>query len=275
MKIRKVVLLACLVCLSMQFHAQRKYVYRKDRFFVGSFVGMNFTQPIVSDRYNVLVQTPQSAPGDFEKKYKTLAQNRGGNYGLYVSFAYTKYFSLIIQPGFRSQRFNYMTSYSWEDTLNVTNINKEMLHRQKISNVSIPVLTRWDFTTRHFSPFLQVGLSADFIYFANKSIYYDTKIDGEVDRKSANQSSVGDFTNHMRKINVGLVGGGGITYYRESFAMTLASNVKYGLRNVIDDQKRYADFTGFGVEYLDVMDQFKLLDLDIQLTLMIPIHKKW
>jgi hypothetical protein len=83
------------------------------------------------------------------------------------------------------------------------------------------------------------------------------------------------MTAHLNRFNVYVVGGAGISYYREQFAISLSGNIRYGLRTTIDPFERYSDYTGMASEYLDVQDKFNLLTMDIMLTLMVPIHKKW
>jgi len=253
----------------------RKHFYRKDNYYIGTSLGFGFTQPIIHERYNILEPTLQSAATDFDKKYEGLFQNIGGNYGLHFSFVYTRLFSVVCQPTFQTQRFSYMTNYSWSDSLSGGEVYKEFLHRQKISNLCIPIMGRLDFSSRKFSPFLQAGLSADIVYFGSKIIYSDAYIDGEVDRKSAGHSNVAEITQHLNRFNVSLLAGAGFVYYHEDFALSISGNIKYGMRPTINDSKRFEDFSGFAAPYLDVFDQVKLLNLDFLITAMVPLHKKW
>lgn len=261
--------------INHSFGQSRKHIYRKDRYYFGTSLGLGFTQPIVKERFNILEPTPQSANTDFDKKYGNLFQNGGGNYGLHISFSYTRLLSLICQPTFQTQRFSYMTNYHWSDSISGGEVYKEFLHRQKISKLCIPVIARMDFTTRQFSPFIQAGLSADILYFGSKIIYSDAYIDGEVDRKSAGHSSVAELTQHLNRFNVALVGGAGVSFYRENFALTLSGNLRYSLRPAFSDLRRFEDYTGFAAPYLDVFDKVNLLNLDFLVTASVPIHKKW
>ena len=253
----------------------RKHQYRKDRYFFGIQLGTGFMQPIIGERYSLLQATPESANKTYDKQYGHLFQNSGGIYGLHGSFAFTKLFSVLTQPCFQTQRYSYLTNYHWADTILGGELYKELLHRQKIANLRIPVLARMDFSARRFSPFVQAGLSLDIAYFASQIIYSDNYIDYQVDRKTANPSTLAEMTPHVNKVNVYAVGGAGCTYYREQFAVSLSGNIRYGLRSSINDQNRYADYTGFATEFLDVQDQFNLLNLDLMVTVMVPIHKKW
>ena len=262
--------------IAVQVEAQsRKHQYRKDRYFFGVTMGSGFTQPIIQERFSLLETTPQSANENFDKKYGNLFQHAGGIYGLHFSFAFTKLFSVVSQPCFQTQRYNYMNNYHWSDTITGGEVYKEFLHRQKINNIRIPILARMDFSARRWSPFIQAGLSADIAYFASKQIYTDNQVDRSVDRKTAVSSNVSEMTAHLNRFNVYAVGGAGISYYREQFAISLSGNVRYGIRTTIDPFERYSDYTGMASEYLDVQDKFNLLTMDIMLTLMVPIHKKW
>ena len=104
--------------IAVQVEAQsRKHQYRKDRYFFGVTMGSGFTQPIIQERFSLLETTPQSANENFDKKYGNLFQHTGGIYGLHFSFAFTKLFSVVSQPCFQTQRYNYMNNYHWSDTI--------------------------------------------------------------------------------------------------------------------------------------------------------------
>lgn len=257
------------------FAQSKKHQYRKDRYFFGINLGAGFTQPIIDERFSLLEPTPQSASKDYEKQYGNLFQNGGGVYGLHASFAFTPQFSVLTQPCFQTQRYSYMNSYHWSDTIMGGEVYKEFLHRQKISSVRIPFLLRFDFSRLRFSPFVQTGLSMDIAYFASKQVFSDNYIDNDVDRKSATSSSVAEFTPHLNRFNVAVLGGGGISYYREHIAFSLSGTLSYNLRTSINEFNRYADYTGMATEYLDVQDKFNLLSLNILATVMVPLHKKW
>lgn len=275
MRFRFFILTAFLLGSFLVTAQSKKHQFRKDRYFFGVNMGTGFTQPVIRERFSLMETTPESANENFDKKYGNLFQNSGGIYGLHFSFAFTKLFSVVSQPCFQSQRYSYMNNYHWADTIMGGEIYKEFLHRQKINNIRIPIMARMDFSARRWSPFIQVGLSADIAYFASKQIFSDNYIDNKVDRKTAVSSNVSEFTQHLNRLNVYALGGGGLSYYREQFAMSLSANLRYGLRTTIDPLERYADYTGMAAEYLDVQDKFNLLNLDIMLTLMVPIHKKW
>ena len=266
---------AILLSVQWAFGQSNRHQYRKDRYFFGINVGTTFTQPILRERFSLLQATPQSAQKDFDKHYSHLFSNVGGAYGLHGSFAFTPQFSVLTQPCFQTQRYSYMNSYHWSDTIMGGEVYKEFLHRQKISSIRIPILLRFDFTRLRFSPFVQTGISADIAYFASKQVFSDNYIDQKVDRKSATSSSVAEFTPHLNRFNVAVLGGAGIAYYREHFAVSLSGTLSYNLRTSINEFNRYADYTGMATEYLDVQDKFNLLSLNILATVMVPLHKKW
>ena len=120
-----------MLLISVQVEAQsRKHQYRKDRYFFGVTMGSGFTQPIIQERFSLMETTPQSANENFDKKYGNLFQHGGGIYGLHFSFAFTKLFSVVSQPCFQTQRYNYMNNYHWSDTITGGEVYKEFLHRQ-------------------------------------------------------------------------------------------------------------------------------------------------
>lgn len=260
--------------ISFSGTAQKKYsVYRKGRMYLGLLGGMNFTGTQVVEDYSLLVTTPQSSAtiADGKKDYQSLFKNKGSQFGLYFSYSFTRHLSAVFEPSYQTGSFHYLTAYSWSDTVNSADFSMEMMHQQKLSGINLPLMARWDFTFSQFSPYVQAGIFANFNHQAKKTIFYDYTVDGNVDKKTADQTGEADMTRHFNKANFGMVAGVGFTYFANYFAIGLESNFRYGFRSMVNDQNRYADYTGFGTQYLDVPDQLKFLTLDIQLILIFPI----
>lgn len=274
MMLNRILVLLPVFLLSFNGMTQTKYsVHRKGRIYLGISGGMNFSKTHVVKDYNLLMITPQSSANntDSEKDYQPLFKNKGSQFGLYFSYSFKKNLAIVFQPAYQTMSFNYRTAYSWSDTVNGSDFSMEMMHQQKLSGVNLPLSVRWDLTSSQFCPYLQGGIFANFRTQAKKTIFYDYSIDEEVDKKTADKTGEADLTEHINKANFGLTAGIGFTYFANYFAISLESNFRYGFRSIVNDQNRYADYTGFSVQYLDVMDQLKLMNLDIQLTVMFPI----
>lgn len=252
--------------------AQTKYtVHRKHKAYIGLVGGMNFSRtPVVKD-YSILVQTPQSGGEEKEKEYEPLFRNKGSQFGLYFSYNVTKKLSIVFEPAYQNSSFNYLTSYAWTDTVNSSNFSMEMMHQQKLSGISLPLLARYDFSVSQFSPYVQAGIFSSLRHHARKTIFYDYTIDADVDKKTSDRSGETDLTQHIYKGNFGLMAGAGVTYFSNYFAISLESNFSYGFRSFVNDQNRYADYTGLSAEYLDVLDQLKFMNLNFQLSIIFPI----
>lgn len=272
--LKRMLFLLPVFLLSLNGMAQKKYtVHRKNRIYLGLSGGMNFSATQVVKDYHLLMPTPQSSGNnnDEEKDYQSLFKNRGSQFGLYFSYSFKNNLAVVFEPAYQTSSFNYRTAYSWSDTVNGSDFSIEMMHQQKLSSVNLPILVRWDFTISQFSPYVQGGIFANFNHQARKTIFYDQTIDEEVDKKTTDQTGATDLTRHINKANFGLSAGVGFTYFANYFAISLESNFRYGFRSIVNDQNRYADYTGLSVQYLDVMDQLKIMNLDIQLTIMFPI----
>lgn len=274
MMFNRISLLLLVFLFSLNGSAQKKYtVHRKDKIYIGLLGGMNFSSTHVVKDYSLLMTTPQSSTNnaDAEKDYQKLFKNKGSQFGLYLSYSFSKNLSVVFEPSYQTNSFNYLTAYSWSDTVNGSDFSMEMMHQQKLSGVNLPLLVRYDFTVSQFSPYVQAGIFTNFMHQAKKTIFYDYTIDGEVDKKSADQTGEADLTNHINKANFGLSAGVGFTYFANYFAISLESNFQYGFRSMVNDKNRYADYTGFSAQYLDVLDQLKLMNLNFQLSIMFPI----
>lgn len=252
--------------------AQDYHVYRKNKVFIGIYGGVNFSLPLVTKSHSVLLSEP-SGDAENEKTYGPLKSNLSNQFGFYFSYGFSNHFSLVLQPGYHSYRFDYLTNYSWNDTVEQMNVAKEMKHRQTLSYFTVPVLVRWDFLKTRFTPYLQLGVYADILHKGNKTIYMDETIDGDVDHKRAQSKTASvDITDHLQKWNAGAIGGIGFSYYAKHFNIGLECNYRHGFLPIINNRNRYADLTGLTTQYLDVFDQMQLRNIHVQLHITFPVH---
>lgn len=252
--------------------AQKHTVYRKNRVFLGLYGGVNYSLPKITEEHHILIPDPQSSDALSEKEYGKLFQNGSHQFGMYFLYSMTRRFSLVFQPAYYTYEFKYRTAYAWSDTVDHMNFEREMHHDQKVSYFSLPLLVRWDMTVKQFAPYLQLGVYTDFRHQANKSISYDSTIDGELNEGQLSSTTAKvTATDHFNKFNFGLVGGVGISYFSKYFVIGIESNFRYGFFPLINNRNRYADLTGFTGQYLDVFDQLLMRNLNFQLKLLFPI----
>ncbi|HLV41880.1 MAG TPA: outer membrane beta-barrel protein [Brumimicrobium sp.] len=269
MSIDKKVIIILLVSFFSQFSFGQKYsVHKKRMSYLAFNAGFNFSFPKVSDRYSVL----NSLEENYEKKYDKAGKNTGAQFGIRYSYNFTNSIALNLGFGYQSLGFKYFTDYSWNDTINNQDFNREMHHLQKISYFSFPMMVRWDMSNRQLIPYLQGGVFMDFRHQAKKEIHYDNTIDGKETKNEVSSSEIKSITDQTRKFNMGLMAGAGISYYTKHFTFGVEGNFRYGFFKIVNDENRYSDLTGFALQYLDVLDQLKLSNLNIQFTVSIPIN---
>lgn len=260
-----------LVSFFSHFSFGQKYMVNKKKIsYFGLTAGFNFSIPTVSDRYSVLSSNGNTE--DFEKKYEKLGKNTGNQFAVQYAYNFTNSVSFLAGFGYQSLGFKYFTHYSWMDTVENQNLNREMHHLQKVSYFTLPMMLKWEMGNRQLMPYIQGGIFMDFRHQAKKMINYDNTIDEEETENQVSSSAMVSITDHTRKFNMGLIGGIGLNYYAKRMTFGIESNFRYGFLKVINDKNRYADLTGFALNYLDVMDQLKLSNLNIQLTVSIPIN---
>lgn len=265
----KVVLLACLFA---QFTlAQRYTVHKKKISYFGFTGGISLTIPKVTDSYSVLSSLGSNYDENLQKEYGKFHETMGVQFGARYSYNFTKSISVSAGFGYQSSEFKYLTSYSWIDTLQNRNFDRELHHLQKISYFTLPIMMRWDMTIGQLMPYLQGGMYMDFRHQAQKDIHYDNTIDGEETQNQTSSTGMVSITDYIRKFNMGVMGGVGISYHTKFVTFELESNFRYGFFKVVNDDKRYADLNGFALQYLDVLDQLKLSAITIQLAVKIPL----
>lgn len=273
MSLNKKLAIILLVSMLSQFtFGQRYYVQKKNSTFFGVTGGFNFSIPQVTDHYSVLSAVGSSDDENYEKKYDKIGKNRGAQFSARVNYNFTNSISALIGFGYQSLGFNYFTHYSWVDTIGKQDFNREMHHLQKISYFTFPIMARWDMTRGQLMPYVQGGLFFDFRHQGKKVIHYDNTIDEKETDNQISTSEMVSITDHTRKFNMGLTGGIGVSYYTKYVTFGVETNFRYGFFKVVNDNNRYADLTGFALQYLDVLDQLRLSSLNVQFTVSIPIN---
>jgi hypothetical protein len=251
---------------------QRYFVNKKKISYFSLTGGANFSLPHITDRYAILSSADKANEEDFEKKYDKLSKNTGAQFSARYQYNFTNAISVIGGFGYKSVGFKYFTHYSWMDTVDNQEFNREMHHLQKISYFTLPIMARWDMTTGQLMPFIQAGIFMDFRHQAKKVILYDNTIDEEVDAEKASTSAMVSISDYTRKFNMGVMGGIGLSYHTKYLVFGLESNFRFGFRKIMNDQNRYADLNGFALQYLDVLDQMRLSTIDVQLSVAIPLN---
>jgi|TARA_R110000737_G_scaffold94590_1_gene128409 hypothetical protein len=253
--------------LSQYSFGQNYTVHKEGKSYFGLVGGINFSLLKITDRYSVLTSPEVNTDKDYDK----FGKNRGVQFGIRYSYNFSNTISLQTGFGYQTSGFNYFTNYSWADTVNNQNFTREMHHLQKISYFTLPIMARWEMTKGQLKPFVQGGIFMDFRHQAKKVINYDNTIDGEETENQLSSSSLVSITDYTRKFNMGLMGGIGISYNTKFITIGLESNFRYGFYKIMNDEVRYSDINGFSLQYLDVLDQMKLSDLNVQLSVSLAI----
>ena len=263
-----------LVSILSQFSFGQDYTVHKQRkSYFGFTAGFNFTFPKVTDHYAVLNAVGSADDENYQKKYDKFGKNRGAQFGIRYHYNFTNSISMLVGFGYQSLGFKYFTHYSWIDTIGNQDFNREMHHLQKISYFTVPLMARWDLTKGQLKPYVQGGIFMDFRHQAKKVIHYDHTIDEEETENQISKSAMVSINDYTRKFNMGLMGGIGINYYAKFATFGVETNFRYGFRKVINDENRYVDLNGFALQYLDVLDQIRLSNLNLQFTVSIPINQ--
>lgn len=265
------IILVLFMGLSAQYSYGQLSVNKNKKSYFEILAGFNYSFPRVTDRYSVLSASSIEDSEELQKEYAKAGKNKGRQFGIRWSYNFTNVLSASLGFEYQTMGFNYQTTYSWADTLTAQNFDREMHHLQKVSYFSFPLLARYDFTQGQFKPFAQGGLFMDFRHQASKVINYDNTLDGEETANQVSSSALVSITDNIRKFNMGAQFGVGINYYTKFVTIGVETNFRLGFMKIVEDNTRYSDLTGFALKYLDVLDQLKLNNYNIQFSLSVPI----
>lgn len=257
--------------LSLSIHSQD--FVRAKRFFLGLKGGVNFTQPVVMREYNVLSPAPGS-PNNLPKEYRPMfsGSNIGGQFGVVALYYFNQHLALSIQPIYFNYNFSYLRTYAWQDTISQEQIDITNEHHYRLHYFELPVMLRYDILPGRFTPYIQAGGFLGFLHTANTSTAYTSTYDVPVQPgQDPPQTPAVAITRNINLLNAGIIGGAGICYSTDYVQVGLEANFRYGFLPVANARNRYSDVSGSASGYLDVMDDFTLMNLEISLTVIFPI----
>ncbi len=247
--------------------------HKMSQWFIGIKSGINFTgiQPRQShSEFSNIAELDGTS--NYNKNYNKLTKNAGSQIGLTTTFAPFPLLYISLQPVFINLNYTYKNELIWKDESNPDNsLILRYGHTQSLSYLEIPLIFRVNGGNQKVKPFVQAGGFYGRLLNASKSV----KTSG-TDRASGgtNEFDHGTQTTRVRslylKSQVGVLGGGGISYNLGGIMVSLNANFKFGLNNIVDAKHRYSEtrqLTGFG----NVLDDVRTKNLEISFSCLFPL----
>jgi hypothetical protein len=133
------------------------------------------------------------------------------------------------------------------------------------------VVYRRDLFKRTIRPYLQLGGYYSFLQSAGQTSSLTEQFTiGQVVSEIPEGNPSSNTSNSFIRTNLGVVGGGGISYSLEYATLCLDVLYKKGLHNITSEQNRYANQTLIGNTF-DVQDDIKINALVISLNIIFSI----
>jgi hypothetical protein len=244
------------------------------KFMVGFKGGITFTQPLVSQKYNVVNQIDNATAISGIKDYNPLYQNIGYQYAFTALYKLTKTLDIRIEPAISNYVYKYRAEYSWTGTgANTDRVDMSIDHRQSLNYVEIPLTLRYLYGSGKMRPFVQGGIFYGFLLNAIKSSQKEETYTNASGTSTLNSSrETGDATPVYVKSRYGFNAGAGIDYDLSAVYLTLDINLNFGINQVINEAGRYSVQQFSGGLY-DVQDNMRLLVPSINIGIIFPLKK--
>ncbi|MCG9910966.1 MAG: PorT family protein [Flavobacteriales bacterium] len=256
-----------------QSFAQKKRFDRSKQLIVGIKGGVNFTHPMVLQSHSVFSPTGNSANGSENKTYEPIMKNMGFQGGLFLLYRFTNQISAGIEGLFFQYRYAYSNTYTWADTQEGTSFTLEQKHINRLHYFEIPALVRYDINIRKITPFVQGGVYTGFLQ-SGISQTRSTQSSGQVFPASPTQNPPTQTNDRFAKVSFGVLGGAGVSYFAGKVMLSLGGNVRYSILPPTGNLHRYNDQASTSSAYLDVPDNIRLLNLELYISVGVPIGLK-
>lgn len=243
-------------------------------FMVGFKVGVNFTQPIVMQSFNVLSAVDPAVLQSGNKSYRLFFRNPGYQYAFTVLYKVKENLDVRFEPHFTTYNYSYQSSFFWENTGNNSErIDMTMLHKQTLKYIELPITARWLIGSGKLRPFTQAGGFVGIMQNAVKTADRTERYTNALGTSTLDAETIsGGAGTLYRTLRLGVNGGVGLDYEINTIHLTLDVNLNLGFNNVTNKGTRYSAQQYSGGLY-DVQDNLKLLVPSINLGILIPLLK--
>ncbi len=242
--------------------------------YVGFSGGINFTQPVVLNEFNLISSMTGEEGNFFTKDYDILFKNSGTQFHFTFWYPLTEEFHAGLNPGLATYKYSYTTEAFWNDPFSPeSEINLTYRHKHKLRYIELPLTLRYVFRFEHISPYIQAGGLYSSLIAADKHVAAElmqNTASGELPINS--QGNGGDVYNSYIRSRLALFGGAGAAFDLKSVVLTLDMNYYIGLNNIINESARFSDASFSGTNY-DLQDDLKLNHLIFNLAILFPINQ--
>jgi len=260
-----------LVVFGFGVNAQKNKSFdRKKQLVIGIKGGVNFTQPIVLKNHSVFSPTSNSSHGATAKEYQPLMKNMGFNGGIFLMYRITNKLSATLEGLYFQYRYSYKNEYMWTDAVDGTAFTLQQEQFNRLNYFEIPVMLRYDFTIRRVTPFIQGGIFTGFMHSAVTQTV-SRQFSSQLSPSEETKNPLTQTNDRYAKVHVGAIGGAGVSFFAGKIMVTLGGNVRYSLLPPTGNLHRYNDQASSSSAYLDVPDNVNLLNLELYLSVGVPV----
>lgn len=262
-----------LFLLVMGFHAEaqrrpgapRQSSFLDSQGWLGIRMGANLSQAQVMAEHSVLQAINfQQEP----REYFPFSQI-GFQAGLDMQFYY-RGFSVVFQPGYFRNRFEYTNRYEWEGQEPPASVELNYNLNNDLDFLDLPLLFRYDFSKGKWRPFIQAGAYYTRLMRANKNLIL-TGVDNA--SGGVNEFEAESFSTNSTKLFVkdafGWIAGGGVAYHLGNIRLMVDFNYRQGFHHISHADRRYNDNRLAGLA--DVNDDWRLRSFAMTFGIAIPM----
>jgi hypothetical protein len=251
--------------ISPSINKTKQKIFSLEKFSIGVFSGINFSQVIPLGRTSVFSAGNNDS---FNKDYGPFYKNFGTQLGIILNYNINKIFTLGLHPLIIDYKYAYKNTYQWSGH---TNLLYEAQIAHNLSFFELPLLLGIHTTFKKWQPYYQGG-----IYFGHLKT---THTDISVVETSPNLSGSDQSLNYSTSVNsvdqytknqYGLMAGAGIAYVGGGISVGIEANLRFLISNLNSIESRYSNNVIISGNY-DIPDRFKFSNLAINLNIIVPL----
>lgn len=238
--------------------------------YIGLHGGINFTQTTIIQPFTVITYINGEEPS--ETHYDPFFMNLGHQLGFSFFLRLNDHFDVGLLPEISQHSFGYSNSNTFYNTTGEEVSQTEIVSRQRLNYITIPVIARYTLMKATISPYFFGGFSYGFLRSAQHNVVAITRLQVNGEELEFQNPATDNYSSEFIHSKLNVLGGAGLAYNLDMMSISLDVAYALGLNNIAHEANRFGNQNISGTTY-DVPSDLKLHHLIVNLGVVFPINK--
>lgn len=254
--------LGIFISLSIQCQSIKPYI--------GFHGGINFTQPNVISKYEIISTINIEEASEHE--YKKIFENFGHQIGFTILLNLNTHFSLGFIPEISNYSYGYKSTEGFYNSQGDSVLTITNNVTSKLNYFNFPLFVQYKVKSGPFVPYLFIGGSFSLLRNAQQTVNELSLLQNQGANLEFEETSTNNNSSNYIKSKISAFAGIGASYEFTAFTLALDASYWFGFNNIINESNRFNNHSISGSTY-ELSDDAKLNHIVINASILFPINK--